>query len=285
MSNYLKNGGVLPSGLMDIKRQTFMSGFNKTYKNFPLRVGVIVAAYSVNDDNNYAKLTTEYDVDVVEQNEDMSITIIRYRNCMSSEGMGSLADYFEKNLRPQQTIGLNNTNPFNNQDGAIVLLLCLDGMSTKGIIVSSLTHPNRTTNLQTTAPYLEGEYNGVNIVIDNEGDVTLMVKGATDNGGTVLVPQPSPTTITISSVGAVTISAPQQSVNVNCLNANVIATETAVVDGTEVKLGAEAIESVIKGETFATYFDSHTHATVFGPSSPPIVPMPANTLSTKVFTE
>ena len=45
------------------------AGFDKTYKNFALKIGVIVGSYPVNNEKNRSKLTTEYDVVVMEQSE------------------------------------------------------------------------------------------------------------------------------------------------------------------------------------------------------------------------
>lgn len=40
-------------------------------------------------------------------------------------------------------------------------------------------------------------------------------------------------------------------------------------------------EAMILGNAFKQYFDTHTHTAPTGPTSPPIVPMPESTLSTK----
>lgn len=161
-----------------------MEGFNKSYCNYPLRVGVVTASYPTSHENNRSKLAIEYDVLVIEQNADKGATTIQYRNCLSAEGMGSIADYFEKALRPKKkkTTKGNSTN-LKGQDGAIVLLLCLDGMSDKGFIISQLTHPDRKTNLVDEAPRLVGEYNGVNVKVNPDGSCSLTFKGATDSYG------------------------------------------------------------------------------------------------------
>lgn len=178
------NGAVLPAGLLGNNPEAMMAGFNKSYCNYPLRVGVVTASYPISHDRNRSKLSTEYDVLVIEQNEDKGATTIQYRNCLSSEGMGSIADYFEKALRPKKkkTTKGDSTN-LKGQDGAIVLLLCLDGMSDKGIIISCLTHPDRATNLKDEGPLLVGEYNGVNIKVNTDGSCSLTFRGATDSYG------------------------------------------------------------------------------------------------------
>lgn len=54
-----------------------------------------------------------------------------------------------------------------------------------------------------------------------------------------------------------------------------------VASATSIEIDGSA-EAAVLGTTFKTYFDAHTHPTPFGPSGPPVTPMPSNTLSTKV---
>src|ERR1019366_5470983 len=99
MDNFLNNGTVLPSGLLEYSGMDMMEGFNKTYRNTSLRMGIVVDAYVISDARNLSKLTTEYDVLVFEQNEDRSSSVLRYKNCISQDGIGAIADFFEKTLR------------------------------------------------------------------------------------------------------------------------------------------------------------------------------------------
>ena len=46
-----------------------------------------------------------------------------------------------------------------------------------------------------------------------------------------------------------------------------------IVKCENIELGEGAIEKLVKGSTFLTYFNSHTHPTGVGPSGTPIVPM------------
>lgn len=52
-----------------------------------------------------------------------------------------------------------------------------------------------------------------------------------------------------------------------------------VIDSGEIQLGDKATQSLIKGDLFKTFFDSHIHATPAGPSAPPTVPMTPELLS------
>lgn len=208
MDNYLESGGVLPSGLLSgddtIEK---MAAFNKTYANYPLRAGIVSKIYPYNDPNNFTKLTTEYDLDVFEQQSDRGNTIITYRNCIASDSFGSIADFFEMNYRVK-TVNNNPTGDLNSiyQNGAIVILLCLDAVTEKGVIIGGITHPNRQTTLINSQPQLQGEYNGVNVLVNPDGSTSLTFNGATDNNGDVIDSSQGTTTVQIAKDGSFSVS-------------------------------------------------------------------------------
>jgi hypothetical protein len=203
MDNFLDNGTVLPYGLVGSNVQAMMGGFNKSYRNTSLRLGIVVRVYVISDGGNLSKLTTEYDVQTFEQNEDRGSSVITYRNCIATESMGSIPDFLEKTLRIREgapTIGsFINTK---GQNGAVVLIQCLDGMSDKALIVGAVTHPDRQTTLVNDQPYLQGEYNGVNLEIGNDGSVTFTFKGATDNDGNIIDSSQGPSVAKIETDGS-----------------------------------------------------------------------------------
>jgi hypothetical protein len=49
--------------------------------------------------------------------------------------------------------------------------------------------------------------------------------------------------------------------------------DKVIVDSSNIELGKNAIEALVKGDSFLTFFNSHVHATPAGPSAPPTVPM------------
>lgn len=203
MSNFLEDGTVLPSGLMDHSESASMAGFNKTYRNTALRMGVVIATYPVTDPKNRTKLATEYDVSCIEQNEDRGATSIQYKNCMSLSGLGSIADFFEKTYRQRKVKDYKgDATRLQNQDGSIVMLLCLDGASDKAIIVGGFSHPDRKTTLTTSDPRLEGEYNGINVKVETDGSTTLTFRGATDNQGKPIDASQGDTVLSIEKDGS-----------------------------------------------------------------------------------
>ncbi len=185
MNNILDNGTVLPSGLLNAHgAEEMLVGFNRSYKNTALKAGIVIASYDATNEYNKTGLCTEYDVQVIEQFEDKGTTSQIYKNCLSTQGFGSIADYFEYTLRPKTFQTNKGTSSFKNQDGAIVLVLCLDGVGEKGVVVGNLIHPDRPTTITSTAPQLGWEYNGVNFAINNDGSFALTFMGATDSKGT-----------------------------------------------------------------------------------------------------
>lgn len=204
MSNFLENGAVLPNGLLGSNSEGMMSGFNRSYKNTQLRVGVVLETFVTTNTNNRSKLTTEYNVMVIEQNEDKGASTQLYRNCMSSEGLGSIADFFEKTIRKtKKKTKKGDAVNTKGQDGAIVLLLCLDGASDKALIIGFLTHPDRPTTLKTEEPRLEGEYNGINIKVETDGSAKFTFRGATGNDGKPLDPKQGNTVLEVQKDGSI----------------------------------------------------------------------------------
>lgn len=202
----IEDGVILPSGLLTDATRSRLEGFNKSYKDTPLRAGVIIASYSVNDPYNRTKLTTEYDVVTTQQNEDRGATTILYKKCLSNDGLGGIADFFEKNLRKKtkQTYTGQDVR-FSGQNGNIVLLLCLDGASNKAIVIGGFPHPDRDTTLIDTQPRLTGEYNGINIAVNPDGSASLTFNGATDNEGKVIDSSQNATTAQIQKDGSIVI--------------------------------------------------------------------------------
>lgn len=256
MNNIMDNGAVLPSGLLGHSDAEMMAGYNQSFKNFALRVGVITAIYPVDDDKNISDLNTEYDVMVVEQNADRGATTIIYRNCLAIDALGSPADFFEKTLRAMEdnTSGNDSIN-LNDQNGATVLLMCLDGVSDKGIIMGAISHPDRDTTLETDEPRLEGEYNGVNVKVEPDGSCKLTFQGATDNDGEPTDDSQGDTTIQIEQDGSFQIDHDTITFRLDRDGTATLTTENDVIVDTQANLKATVQEDAtvdVQGNVSAT---------------------------------
>src|ERR1035437_1026345 len=135
MSNFLSNGTVMPHGLLSCDASDFLRGHNKTYNSTALRFGVIRQIYTKNDPKNVSKLSTEYDVEVIEQDMNRGVAPVTYKNCLSVDALGSIADFFEKNLRVQTKSDNYQLPLTKGQNGATVLVLCLDATMGKGVVL------------------------------------------------------------------------------------------------------------------------------------------------------
>lgn len=183
-NNILPNGTVLPSGLLSHNNgSAAVAAFNRSYRNTGIKAGIVVKSYAATAQGNQNGLCTEYDVLTFEQFENKGSTSILYRNCLSTQGFGGLADYFEYTLRPKTSQSNKGAPTFGDQDGAVVLIQCLDNVGDKAIVVNTLIHPDRDTTVTSTDPQLSGEYNGVNVKINTDGSCSLTFKGATNSKG------------------------------------------------------------------------------------------------------
>jgi len=184
MSTKLHSGAVIPHGLLSHNtEETAIAAFNQSYKNTGVKAGLIRRSYAPTDPENQNKLCMEYDVQTIEQMENKGTTSVLYKHCISSQSFGGIADYLEYTLRPLTKQGNNGFPAFQDQDGAIVLIQCLNNAGDKAIVIGNLIHPDRPTNVVNNAPQMFGEYNGVKIQINQDGSCSLIFKGATDSQG------------------------------------------------------------------------------------------------------
>jgi hypothetical protein len=92
-------------------------------------------------------------------------------------------------------------------------------------------------------------------------------------------------TIILTKDGNLTMKV-RNDVKVECKNAKVTAKDKVHLDSPNVELGKTAAESVIKGNTFQTLFNNHTHIGNLGaPTGPPINPLTGIELSKVSKTE
>lgn len=203
MSNMLDNGSVLPFGLLSQDTYSMADAFKKTHQNYALRVGIVINSYGKSDPSNMSKQNPEYDVMTFEQNEDQGSTTITYKNCVAASAFGSIADFFEATVRKMKAKTTKGSTPDPaGQNGSMVLLLCLNGLSDRAVIIGALGHPDRKTTLVDDSPRLEGEYNGINIKVETDGSTTLTFKGATDNDGKLIDSKQTPTILKIEKDGS-----------------------------------------------------------------------------------
>lgn len=236
MSSILPSGSVLPSGLLQQGMES-VSAYDHSFRNYSIKMGVVVNAYEADDPNNVNKVGVEYDVAVTEQNGHLAQNVITYQNCMVMESFGGIADYMEYRLRPQKKVEKNkNAKNFVFQDGSIVLIMCISGSSDNAIILGGLKHPKRKSNLTKDAGLsMYSEYNGLVYSIDKDGALKILFKGATDHEGKVLDEKVSGSSIEILKDGSLSLSdGNKESIKIDKTNKTVsLASEKAMSLSTE----------------------------------------------------
>jgi hypothetical protein len=184
---------ILPSSLLQTTHESVFNLNAKVFNNTALRCGTVIETIEIDNPNNISRRTPEYTVMVVEQDKEGGANSSVYKNCVVAESFGAIGDFFEKKLRcttkAKDTTKSGSLNSKAN-DGSIVLLLCLNGNAETGIIIASLSHPQRKTTLTPKAgKHLEGEFNGVNWQVNDAGELIVTFKSATDNKGVPIDPK------------------------------------------------------------------------------------------------
>lgn len=199
----IKYKPILPSSIIQERAEMDMSFTKKISNNITLRVGVVVDTIEVEDDTNKSKLTVEYNVMTV---EDKNTSV--YENCMSVDAFGGIADYFQfKRRKTEQREKTRQAGSLKKQNGSMVLLLCLDGDSEQGVILGALPHPDKKDVLtKEKGHHLEGEFNGVNIDINDDGELTITYRSKTDNDGKAADEEAGGTFVKMDKTGSVDIN-------------------------------------------------------------------------------
>jgi hypothetical protein len=129
-----------------------------------------------------------------------------YKNVLPVDQFGSVADYFEHKKRlPKDSKKVSRSGSLKEQEGTIVLLLCLDGSSEKAIIISSLHHPSRKTKLNKDT-FAAGAMNGIEWSINEDGGFTVVFKGKTTADGKPADEKIGGSNIRIEKDGSIQIS-------------------------------------------------------------------------------
>lgn len=171
---------VLPSSLLSFAEESYYDSFSQALNNVALRIGIVKTIAKIETKDNESKTTIEYDVLTFQQDKDKGVIPITYRSCVTMDAFGGIGDFFEF-IKSAPT---GQAGDLKIDDGSYVLLLCIDGTSTRGIIVGALPHHQRKSTLTNAKDkHLEGEYNGLRFKVNDDGELTFTLKGKTDNKG------------------------------------------------------------------------------------------------------
>jgi len=142
--------------------------------------------------------------------------------------------------------------------------------------------------IQAPVTTIEASLTGVTVVSAGPVDVTAAAGASVTAGGAVEITAAEG--VTVEAVGAVEVSSLEGVEVTGALGVTIAgATEVVVDSATVVKLGEGAAEAVMKGATFQTIYNTHTHTISTGSSAgvttTPDTPLTGAELSTLVLVE
>lgn len=129
---------------------------------------------------------------------------------------------------------------------------------------------------------------GAELGIDKNGSIAI-----TDAGGATVTLDAEAGEITIEDANGNTLTMTSSGTTIEDANGNkvemaasgiTVKGQQIVVEGSQVMLGGQGGEPIIKGQSFLTLFATHMHPTAMGPSGPPIPQGEMSSLSMKVMT-
>jgi phage gp45-like len=146
--------------------------------NYILRVGEVRDIIYPTDKRSIGKLCIEYEVEVQHRDGIGVATSSIYRGVTASTAFGGLADKINATFRKDTTssdTGVGN--------GSKVLLLCLSGDQSKGIILGGFD--DRKEKATNQGHVFEFEFNGAQFHVDNDGQIEIAFRGKTNADGSL----------------------------------------------------------------------------------------------------
>lgn len=188
MANILSDNTVVPSylGVSERGDRGVDSG-NQT--SIALRYGEVRKIIYPDDPKSVSKRFIEYNVEIQQKDQSGPGTSVTYANCVQMSLFGTTADLFRYTLREDK----EENGKDSLRKGAKVVVLCLNGNVSKGVIVGAL----RDTGTDKEGSLQEGkdkkddghnlffEFNGVQVKINKDGELQVRYRGATNVDGTL----------------------------------------------------------------------------------------------------
>ena len=244
--------------MSDIIHSNFMlvdpisEAHQKTYANFRLEEGQIVAVYTADDSQNIpgggTGRFTLFDVMLYLANG-ATEPAPRCRAMQPLFG-GSINNYFESTTVPPGAQSDSYNISKDLKPGARVIVGFLGGQKQNGVILGTLPSgntlavANRPKKAQGTVTQLEIQ--GVNVLINNDGELVVSRSGPKDNSGKS-IQSSGPTTVTLDKTGGVSVSTHAgQKISIDAqgdqISAQTKAGATMLLSGKQVAFGTASIE-------------------------------------------
>jgi len=148
-----------------------------------MRIGIVIS--EVLDNDNYKYLVESY-----------SLGRRIVMKCSLLSRFGDIYNYEEWNPRSSPDLGIPKTATpdsidFSKRVGDVVVVACLNNVSYDGVILGSLKHPGRKTELKEKEISYMSEFNGLKTSIDNDGAYKVEFQGTPINVSLLDAPLPS----------------------------------------------------------------------------------------------
>ena len=185
----------------------------RAFGNFKLQIGEVIAIHYPKDPKNVSKKFIEYQV-WVQQRSNGTANSVQYENCLHINTLAGLADKFNFTLRADNVV--NKKTLFGR--GSKVLLLCLNGEPSNAVIIGGLrdyaddddgVHGKDHVGL---GHHMHFVFNGVDVFINDDGELTLSINGPTNNDGTAKVKDAGGSLLRMSKDGGFMVITPSGSV-------------------------------------------------------------------------
>lgn len=242
----LQDGTVVSSAFTTSNNEGQLSSrFRAQYMNYGLRVGYVKAHHPPSSSENLSKLYHEYDVVAAHMGDSTHVySTTEYRNCVVMEMFGSGADYSYYTLRPSE----HSEEEVSKKPvlaGSLVFLLCENGNGAKAYIVGSPAHPAK--GRQREGHVREWEFNGCKFTVEDDGSVSLQVRGPTNIDGTVKEKSDIGSNILIDANGGITISTKSgQSILVRDGTINLLSKNTIRLLGKKAEIGDKNLAPALR---------------------------------------
>lgn len=153
-----------------------------THTNLALRVGEVVEIVYPDSQKNQSKSMIEYVVDVSHADGHGATITTRYFAVPVGNLFGGVADFTKYTLRSStKDTSKNKIKTLGN--GSKVTILCVNGRTTQAPIVGGAHDPNQPNDDKQDGHNYEFEFNGVNLLINDDGELTIKYQGPTDING------------------------------------------------------------------------------------------------------
>jgi hypothetical protein len=159
--------------------------------NITLRFGEVQAVYFPEDPQNLSKRVVEYSV-LVQHRSGSTVVSRMYHNCFAADLFGGISDTLTYTYRADpsaSTMTAKKRGPVGN--GSRVLVLCINGEEHSAVILAGIQHPSTPKAVKPDSGKPEDFHNlhfrfqGIDVAIDHEGQLTLEYQGAMKADGTM----------------------------------------------------------------------------------------------------